>query len=262
MRHVHDAAPGRSSAQRGRAPGIMLTPSLADVLDHRQIAALRIGVVAVEIAAEHQPALVRLGDVEVPGAEGDDAVDHRLQRLGDERLQHVAFDRQPQAGHVAPRVVLWPATAMPTLRRADRAARGLDAVDARRPRCRMPVTSQFSMMSTPSRRRRAHSPRPPRRAGRCRRGAAAARRRPGSAPLAKSSSGQSAVTPSRSSSSASMPLQAHGVAAPRRRRAGRRMWNRFSTPRWENITLKLSSAPAPPRASATSRRSGCCSGSR
>ena len=55
--HVHDAAPAAKEAhpadhrhQRHAA--------LADVLDHRQVPALRIGVVAVDIAAEHQPALV------------------------------------------------------------------------------------------------------------------------------------------------------------------------------------------------------------
>ena len=51
---------------------------LEHVLDDRQVAALRIRVVAVDVAAEHQPALVRLADVEVPGAEGDDVVDQRL----------------------------------------------------------------------------------------------------------------------------------------------------------------------------------------
>ena len=52
-------------------------PALDDVFDRRKVSALRIGVVAVEVAAEHQPALVRLADVEVAGAERQHAIDQR-----------------------------------------------------------------------------------------------------------------------------------------------------------------------------------------
>ena len=67
--------------------------------DHRQIAALRIAVVAVDITAEHQPAFVGLADIEMPSAEGNNAGNHRLQALGYEGLQHMGFDRQPHPGH-------------------------------------------------------------------------------------------------------------------------------------------------------------------
>ena len=72
---------------------------LDHMLDHRQIAAPRIGIVAVDVAAEDQAALVRLRDVEMAGAEGDDAVDIGLQSFRHEGLQHMAFDRQLHAGH-------------------------------------------------------------------------------------------------------------------------------------------------------------------
>ena len=48
-------------------------PPSHHILDHRQVAALGVGIVAVDIAAEDQPALVGLADIEMPGAEGDDA---------------------------------------------------------------------------------------------------------------------------------------------------------------------------------------------
>ena len=57
------------------------TRRLRDMLDRRQIAALRIGIVAVDIAAEDKAALVGLGDIEMSGAEGDDMVDERFQSL-------------------------------------------------------------------------------------------------------------------------------------------------------------------------------------
>ncbi len=65
-----------------------------DVLDSGEIAALGIGIVAVDIAAEDETALVRLRHVEMAGAKGDDGVDEGFQPLGDEGLQHMAFDRQ------------------------------------------------------------------------------------------------------------------------------------------------------------------------
>ena len=69
------------------------------VFDDGKIAALRIGIVAVDVAAKHEAALVGLADIEMAGAESDDGVDQRLQAFGDEGLQHMAFDRQAQAGH-------------------------------------------------------------------------------------------------------------------------------------------------------------------
>ena len=41
--------------------------ALDHIFDHRQVAALRIGVVHVQIAAKDQPALVRLAAIEVAG---------------------------------------------------------------------------------------------------------------------------------------------------------------------------------------------------
>ena len=70
-----------------------------DVFERRQVAALAVRVVAVDVAAQHEFAFVRLADVEVHCARRDDRVEHRLYRLGDERLQHVRFDRQLEAGH-------------------------------------------------------------------------------------------------------------------------------------------------------------------
>ena len=95
--HVHHAAP---HAQNARAADHrhQRHAAFADVLDGREIAALGVGIVAVDIAAEDEAALVRLADVEMPGAEGDDAGDDRLQGFGDERLQYVRFDRQIDAG--------------------------------------------------------------------------------------------------------------------------------------------------------------------
>ena len=64
-----------------------------------ELAALGIGVEAVDMAAEDQPALVGLREIEELGAEGDDVVDQRLDRLGDEGLQDMALDRQAQPRH-------------------------------------------------------------------------------------------------------------------------------------------------------------------
>ena len=102
------------SMRRREIVGISALAEPQHVLDQRQAAALGIRVVAVEIAAQHQPALVGLADVEMRRAVGDDAVDHRLQRLGDEGLQHVGLDRQAQPGQGRDWPV-WPATASPTL---------------------------------------------------------------------------------------------------------------------------------------------------
>ena len=122
--------------------------ALADILDHRQVAALGVGIVAVDIAAEDQPALVGLADIEMAGAEGHDAVDQRLDALGDEGLQHMAFDRQAQARHRgdARRVA---GDGHADLAGADLAARVVSTPVMRPRSMRKPVTSQFWMMSTP-----------------------------------------------------------------------------------------------------------------
>ena len=70
-----------------------------DFLGHVKRAALTVAVVAVDAAAKHQPALVRLADVEMSRTVGDDDVKDRLDALGDEGLQHVGLDRQAQVHH-------------------------------------------------------------------------------------------------------------------------------------------------------------------
>src|SRR5262249_52732861 len=63
----------------------------------RQIAALGVGIVALDVAAEHEPALIRLTDIEMARAEGHHHVDQGLHALGDEGLHRVTLDWDPQA---------------------------------------------------------------------------------------------------------------------------------------------------------------------
>src|SRR5713226_5710079 len=56
--HVHDASPASQDAQPSEH-GHERHRAGANILDSRQIAALRVRVVRVDIAAKHQPALVR-----------------------------------------------------------------------------------------------------------------------------------------------------------------------------------------------------------
>ena len=137
-------------AQHAQAPDIGEHGDrlLHHLLDHRQIAALRIGIIAVDVAAEDEAALVRLADVEMPRAEGDDGVDQRLHAFRHEGLQHMALDRQAQARHGGD-LRRAPGAGKPDLLRADEALRGLDARRARPFSTRMPVTSQCWRMSTP-----------------------------------------------------------------------------------------------------------------
>ena len=76
-RHIHDAAP---HAQQARAPDHRHDrhAAFADVFDHRQIAALGVGVVAVDVAAKDQDAFVRLADLEVARAKSDHAGEGRF----------------------------------------------------------------------------------------------------------------------------------------------------------------------------------------
>ena len=97
-RHVHDAAPRAHQAQPSETREQRKARAY-HVLDHRQIAALRVRVVEIEIASHDQFTLVGLADVEMHGARRDDRVEHRFHRLGDHRLQHMRFDRQLDAGH-------------------------------------------------------------------------------------------------------------------------------------------------------------------
>ena len=122
--------------------------ALADVLYGGQVATLRVGVVAVEVAAEHQAALVRLAHVEMPGAEGHNARHEGLERFRYECLQHMAFDRQSQARHGGNARGI-AGDRRTDFARPDRAPRGIDADDAAIFARVKPVTSQFWMMSTP-----------------------------------------------------------------------------------------------------------------
>src|SRR5690606_31373971 len=89
--HVHDAAPAAQQPQprHGREHRHHLAH---DLLHERQVSALGVAVVAVEIAAEDEATLVRLGHVEMAAAESDDAIEIGLDRFRDEGLQNVAFD--------------------------------------------------------------------------------------------------------------------------------------------------------------------------
>ena len=111
--------------------------ALADILDRGQIAALRVAVVAVDIAAEHQAALVGLADVEMTGAERDDAGDRGFNPSDTKACSTWISIGSRRPAMAATREVL-PADGDARPFRSDRAARGLDAGDAaaRRSRCR------------------------------------------------------------------------------------------------------------------------------
>ena len=98
MRHVDEAAPVPQNAQSPEARP-KRDAALDDVFDGRKVSALSIGIVAIEVAAEDQAALIGLADVEVAGTECHDAIDGRLDALGDESLDDVALDRQAQPRH-------------------------------------------------------------------------------------------------------------------------------------------------------------------
>src|ERR1700728_5049379 len=78
--HVHDARALPENAQ-ARERRHHRDRRAHQVLDQRKIAALRIGIVAVEVAAEYEAALVGLADVEMASPECRDAVDIGLDRL-------------------------------------------------------------------------------------------------------------------------------------------------------------------------------------
>ncbi len=127
-RHVDETAP---RAEHAHAPDCrhQRHAAFTDVLDSRQVAALGVGIVAVDVAAEHQAALVGLADIEMPRPEGDDARNERLDRFRHEGLQHMALDRQPQTGACGdPRTAAGHRQA--NLARADDSPRGLDPDDA------------------------------------------------------------------------------------------------------------------------------------
>ena len=69
------------------------------VLDHMERAPLRVAVVRVDAGPHHELALVGLADVDVDGVRHHDRVEHGLEQDGDQRLQRVGLQRQPQAEH-------------------------------------------------------------------------------------------------------------------------------------------------------------------
>ena len=69
------------------------------MLDGLETAALAVAVVGVYAGADHQFTLVRLADVPVHGVGHDHGIEHRLQRLRNECLQRVTFDRETQTRH-------------------------------------------------------------------------------------------------------------------------------------------------------------------
>src|SRR4029078_8668346 len=67
-------------------------------LDDREIAALGVGIVALDVAAEDEAAFVGLADIEMAGTEGHHDGDYGLHAFGDESLDGMALDGKPQAG--------------------------------------------------------------------------------------------------------------------------------------------------------------------
>ena len=80
--------------------GNISTIACERALDRLEAAALAVARVLVDARADHEIALVGLADVSVHRVRHHDRVDDRLDRLGHQRLQRMAFDRQADAGHV------------------------------------------------------------------------------------------------------------------------------------------------------------------
>src|SRR5215470_5045934 len=123
-RHIDYTAPG---SQYTDAPDHwhQRHAPLTDVLEGRQVAALGIAVVTVNVAAEYEPTFVALANVEMACAEGDDVVDNRFHSLGYEGLQYVALDWKTQTCHrCEPRAAAGDDNS--DLAGADRATRSLD----------------------------------------------------------------------------------------------------------------------------------------
>ena len=113
-----------------------------------KLSALRVGIEAVDVTAEYHAPLVRLRDVEELGAEGDDASRNGL--MGSDTK---ACSRWLSIGSLRPASAatceVWPATTMAV--RPPRSAPPRPHAHHRPSRITKPVTSQFSMMSTPRR---------------------------------------------------------------------------------------------------------------
>ena len=151
------------------------------VLDDVHRAALRVGIVGVDARADDEFALVGLAAIDMHRVRHDDAGHERLDRLGDERLQRMALDRQLDVDHRGDHALVWPAVTHATFGVLDEAARSSRRRSPRPSRCLMPGhLALLDDVDAHRARTRAHSPTPPRRAGWCRRSAAASRRAPDS----------------------------------------------------------------------------------
>src|SRR5258708_35856330 len=94
-RHIRDAAPApeQACAPEHRHDG---HAALANVLNRGKISAAGIAVVAVDIAAEDKPTLVRLADIEMTCTKSYHARDYGFQRFGNERLENKTSMPHPQ----------------------------------------------------------------------------------------------------------------------------------------------------------------------
>ena len=124
-RDIDDAAPGAQHLH-AREHREHLADGVERVVDDVQAAGLGIGGVLVGAGADHQFALVGLGNVGVYGVGHHHAGETRLDRLGDQRLQREAFERHADACHLHQHRGVTGGNDADLLR-ADRAASGLDA---------------------------------------------------------------------------------------------------------------------------------------
>ena len=96
--HIHNPAPAAQDLGLAdhRHQG---HPRLHHMFDHRQVAALGVGGIEIQIAAKDQAAFVRLGHIKMPHAKADHVIDAGLQPLGYKGLQNMAFNRHTEPRH-------------------------------------------------------------------------------------------------------------------------------------------------------------------
>ena len=98
-RHVHNAGPLAVHAHASKDRK-QFTDRLQGVLDHRKTTALTIPQVTVDTRANYQVAFVGLAHIGVDGVGHHHRVQDWFERLGHQRLQRVALQRQANAGHI------------------------------------------------------------------------------------------------------------------------------------------------------------------
>src|SRR5690349_8579150 len=143
---IDDAAPGAQHAQAAEDRK-QLDQRVQQILDDGRAAGLGIGIVAVDAGAHDQLALVGLADIDMDGARHDDGVEHRLDRLADQRLERMAFEGKAQSRHGREHAGMASGDAATFFA-------PMKPFDVSTPRTRpwsmrKPVTSQFWMMSMP-----------------------------------------------------------------------------------------------------------------